>query len=108
MGVLFLFTAIGIPCYVSNTATGSVIRTCHSIQTEFSQSFHNGIKMFLYSFESSHTNPLRNNNNIETDEGLSFLDIGGNHIDLDKTIICKIVLESCQYLNSLVLRQFLY
>ena len=54
--------------------------------------------MFLYSFESSHTNPLRNNNNIETDEGLSCLDIGGNHIDLDKTIICKIVLESFTYL----------
>ena len=33
--------------------TGSVIRTCRSIQTEFSQSFHNGIIMFLYSFESS-------------------------------------------------------
>ena len=87
---------------------GRSLELATQIQTEFSQSFHNGIKMFLYSFESSHTNPLRNNNNIETDEGLSFLDIGGNHIDLDKTIICKIVLESCQYLNSLVLRQFLY
>ena len=33
-------------------STGSVIRTCRSIHTEFSQLFHNGIIMFLYSFES--------------------------------------------------------